>query len=288
MTLHELELTLANLRHAWHGDEWPGLPKVVQSCLAQLNLRAPPQNTRIHAISQCLQSLSALMEQEGRALARKQQEPPYHNRLHTADTLVALTTLLLRSRALDQTGATTPSECEWLGLLAMLGHDFRHPGQINRFQQDIESATVAQLRPLMRDCGLSVADQAHVAALILFTDPLQAPPLHQKWRDPHHFDLQQLECMAILLEEADILASCLPETGPALGQSLKREWQRVHFTAAESVATAAGRRQFLKTSLFSSPASRDLAIPQKVAQQILSSEPRRHRRTPASKPDQTT
>lgn len=288
MTLHELELTLANLRQAWHGQEWPGLPKVVQSCLAQLKLRPPPQNARIQAIDLCLQTLSALMEHEGRALARTQQEPPYHNRLHTADTLVALTALLLRSRALDQAGAIKHSAFEWLGLLAMLGHDFRHPGQINRFQQEIESATVAQLRPVMRDCGLSVSDQQHVAELILFTDPLQAPPLHQKWRNPQHFDLQQLECMAILLEEADILASCLPETGPALGQSLKREWQPLHFVAAQSVATPAGRRQFLESSLFSSPASRVLAIPQKVAEQIMSSGPRPRRRTPRPRPAQRT
>jgi hypothetical protein len=77
--------------------------------------------------------------------------------------------------------------------------------------------------------------------------------------------------MAILLEEADILASCLPNTGPALGESLKQEWQKAEFAAASTVATPAGRRVFLRNALFSSPASLDLAIPQKVSQQTLNS-----------------
>lgn len=288
MTLRELELTLANLRQAWQGN-WPGLPKVVQSCLAQLGLRPPLRNKRIHAIDLCLQSLSVQMEQEGCALARNKQEPPYHNRLHTADTLVALTVLLLRSRALNTAHEQTPLEFEWLGLLAMLGHDFRHPGQVNRFTQDIESSTVSQLRPLMRACGVTASDQQYIAELILLTDPLQAPPLHQKWRKLNHFDLRQLECMAILLEEADVLASCLPESGPALGVALRQEWRRIHFDAAKTVATPAGRRKFLQTALFSSPASWDLAIPQKIAQQTLPDEERpAHRSRSHTAPNQAT
>lgn len=269
MTLNELELTFANLRHAWQGD-WPGLPKVVQACVDQLGLRAGRMNARFKAIDLCLQKLSHLMEQEGSQLATNRQEPPYHNRLHTADTLVALTTLLLRSRKLDASRPKPPFEWEWMGLLAMLGHDFRHPGQINRFPQQIESVTVSNLRPYMTQCGVNASDQQYVAELILFTDPLQAPALHRKWRSSS-FDLRQLECMAILLEEADILASCLPNTGPALGESLKQEWQKAEFAAASTVATPAGRQVFLRNALFSSPASLDLAIPQKVSQQTLNS-----------------
>jgi hypothetical protein len=267
MTLNELELTFANLRHSWQGD-WPGLPKVVQACVDQLGLRAGRMNARFKAIDLCLRTLSHLMEQQGSQLATNRQEPPYHNRLHTADTLVALTTLLLRSRTLDASRSKPPFEWEWLGLLAMLGHDFRHPGQINRFPQQIESATVSHLRPVMTQCGVNASDQQYVAELILFTDPLQAPALHRKWRSSS-FDLRQLECLAILLEEADILASCLPNSGPALGESLKQEWQKAEFAAASTVATPAGRQVFLRNALFSSPASLDLAIPQKVAQQTL-------------------
>lgn len=270
MTLSELQLTLSNLRQAWRGD-WPGLPQIVQACANQLGLRAGRMNDRFHAIDRCLNTLSALMEQEGTELALTRQEPPYHNRLHTADTLVALTTLLLRSRDLDASRHPRRRELEWLGLLAMLGHDFRHPGQINRFPQQIESATVSYLRPIMTQCGVSLADQQEVADLILFTDPLQVPALHRKWRSSA-FNLRQLECMAILLEEADILASCLPETGPALGESLKQEWQKAEFAAAKTVATPAGRQGFLQNVLFTSPASQDLGIAQQVANQTLAPE----------------
>lgn len=266
MTLGDLELTLTNLRQAWRGD-WPGLPKVVQACLDQLGFSTTGNNRRCQAILHCLQSLSALMEREGDELAQKNKEPPYHNRLHTADTLVALTALLLRSREIGTHARPSTAEFEWLGLLAMLAHDFRHPGQINRFAQEIEKASVAHLRPFMNVSGLSAADQQHVAELILWTDPLQAPPLHHKWRGQKNFDVRQLECMAILMEEADILASCLPQSGPELGECLKQEWLLIHFAAANTVSTPAGRRRFLETALFSSPASLALAIPQTVARQ---------------------
>ena len=270
MTLGDLELTLANLRQAWRSD-WPGLPKVVQACLDQLGFSTTGNNRRCQAIFHCLQYLSSLMEREGKALAQENKEPPYHNRLHTADALVALTTLLLRSRAVSGPSKPSATEFEWLGLLAMLGHDFRHPGQINRYAQEIEKASVAHLHPLMSASGLTAADQHHVAALILWTDPLKAPILHQKWRGHKNFDVRQLECMAILLEEADILASCLPQSGPDLSESLKQEWLRIHVAAAHSVATPAGRRGFLEAALFSSPASLALAIPTKVAEQAHAS-----------------
>ena len=269
MTLDDLTQTFANLRQAWRSD-WPGLPQVVQACLSQLGFHGQHLPVRFQHIHACLQTLSVLMEQEGRALADQHQEPPYHNRLHTADTLVALTTLLLQSRGFEKSKrlAQTPSAREWIGLLAMLGHDFRHPGQINRFTHDIESASVAHLRPIMNQCGVSRSDQQSIATLILFTDPTQVAALHQKWREQGHFDLANLECLAILLEEADILASCLPSSGPALGESLKQEWLRIPFAAAHSVATAAGRRGFLTAARFSSPASLSLAIPQSVAEQL--------------------
>ena len=269
MTLDDLAQTFANLRQAWRSD-WPGLPRVVQACLAQLGYAGEHLPARLAHIHACLHTLSDLMEQEGRALADQHQEPPYHNRLHTADTLVALTALLLRSRSLENPKrlAHTLAEWEWIGLLAMLGHDFRHPGQINRFTHDIESASVAHLRPILTQCGVSKLDQRRVSTLILFTDPTQVAPLHQKWRAQGHFDVTQLECLAILMEEADILASCLPASGPALGESLKQEWLRIPFAAANAVATDAGRQGFLKAACFTSPASRSLAIPQSVAEQL--------------------
>jgi len=51
---------------------------------------------------------------------------------------------------------------------------------------------------------------------------------------------------------------------------LKKEWQRIQFAAADTVATPVGRRGFLQGALFSSPASLALAIPQKMAQQAAS------------------
>jgi hypothetical protein len=72
----------------------------------------------------------------------------------------------------------------------------------------------------------------------------------------------------VLLNEADILLSASARFGPDLSQALAQEWQRVGFAAHATVATPAGRAQFLRSIRFSSPAALALAMPEQVAEQL--------------------
>jgi hypothetical protein len=74
----------------------------------------------------------------------------------------------------------------------------------------------------------------------------------------------------VLLNEADIFVSATAEFGPGLSDALAREWEQAGFAGHASVATAAGRAQFLRSVFFSSPAALALGIQAQVQQQLKS------------------
>ena len=269
MTLSELIQTFTNLRESWPGN-WPGLAKVLDSALRQLG--QDPQKSsspRIEALRQCAFEVAQIIDEKSEQSAAAQTEPPYHNRLHFADVLVGLTCLLLQMRpSVKVLRSDALSVAEWRAILAVVAHDWQHPGAINQFPAQIESFTVAQLRPLMHQAGLDVEDQEVVARLILQTDPRCVKTSHEGILS-RPFDLSDERCMAVLIQEADILASASVEIGPSLTQQLAMEWQPHTPQMAAQLLTPTGRLNFLKFgALFSSPASRTLGLDKMVAQQI--------------------
>ena len=72
----------------------------------------------------------------------------------------------------------------------------------------------------------------------------------------------------MLLNEADVMASASPKYGPELGESLAQEWRLIDFPPHASVASAQGRKSFLKQLLFSSPASSVLGLSERISDEI--------------------
>jgi hypothetical protein len=105
-----------------------------------------------------------------------------------------------------------------------------------------------------------------IESLILHTDPQTVPDNHAQVAE-QAFAWTQAWCQ-VLLNEADILLSASARFGPDLSQALAQEWQRVGFAAHATVATPAGRAQFLRSIRFSSPAALALAMPEQVAEQL--------------------
>jgi hypothetical protein len=67
--------------------------------------------------------------------------------------------------------------------------------------------------------------------------------------------------LAVLVQEADILASTLPKTQQALTQALSREWAPTQPMAAERLLLPQNRLLFLEhAALFSSPAALMLGL----------------------------
>ncbi len=240
----------------------------------------------------CIANVAAAIEDDGLQRHRLGSEPPYHNRLHIADTLVSMTCLLLATRATEQsdmrsgrsTGSTggtrsTPSDAEWVLMLAMLGHDFEHPGKVNQFPGEIESHSVHELQPLMQAAGLSEPVRALIGELILMTDPSRVRPHHEAMRG-RPFDLDDAGCMAMLLQECDILASAMPDIGIDLTHQLANEWTMFSETMGASLLMAKSRLHFLRNQAqFSSPASHLLGLPAMTAAEIRALE-----KTPAESP----
>lgn len=273
MDLAYLETTLQNLREKWPTN-WPGLAVVLNSSLKKLGfieaLKLPPRQKALH---DCIFSVVNAIEKDGVLRAKRQQEPRYHNRLHFADTVVALTVMLLNLRKFSGRSLNQQlSHAEWLAMLIMVSHDFLHNGQINQFRSEIEALSVKALVPLMKKHKVSAKDQALISAIILKTDPAFVAESHQQIED-QAFDLSDHKCLLVLIQECDILASSLPETGKTLTQQLSEEWADVAPDKSLALLPPAGRLFFLKRmALFSSPASQALGIQRSINRQIAAIE----------------
>ena len=264
--LTELSTVLGHLRQAWP-EKWPGLPLVFERAWQQLSLGVPRTGSRAHALLAFGRSVADQVERDGAQRHAQGQEPAYHNRLHIADTLVCMTYLLKASAYLKVAGASQASVAA-LALAIMAGHDFLHPGGSNSQPSEFEARAVQDLQPLMQAAGLDEADQEQLAYCILATDPVRVKAFHLAVRS-QAFDLRQRDCLAVLVQEADILASTLPQTQQGLTQALSQEWTPTQPKAAGQLLLPQNRLLFLEhAALFSSPAAGLLGLDEVKLRQV--------------------
>ena len=251
--------TLDNLRSRWPAD-WPGLPTVLDACVAQLW----PQPPSLTPLPQQMLGIAKTMAVQMESLAlTTSYEPHYHNRLHTADALVSLCWLL---KALGSQQHAVPDEWAAALLLAVTSHDALHPGGANKHLHEFEQQSAGLFQQLAAAQGLSAQWVEVVTQLILRTDPSQVAANHDKVA--HTAFVFNLDWAVVLMNEADILASATATVGPQLGQQLASEWERRQHPLHKVVGSDAGRLQFLSSLRFSTPASHTLCMPQTVASQM--------------------
>ncbi len=273
LTLPDLQREFLRLRGLWR-VQWIGLPAVAAGCMAQLGHTGEAGLAAgERAISDCIIAVAQAIEADGVRRSEAGDEPGYHNRLHIADTLSALTCLLLLTRLeFGRPFDARPDHAEWLQTLAMLAHDFLHSGRVNQFPSQIEQASVDALRPLMQAAGMADDDCRQVAELILMTDPARVRAHHQQMSGAP-FEPGSFGSMALLLQESDILASVMPGIGVELTHALAGEWSRFSETMARSLLSAGSRIAFLRDfARFTSPASRRLGVAEAIAAEIAALE----------------
>ncbi len=258
------------LRSRWP-DDWPGLAEVMRGVVTWLD--APSAIAGPAEVPRMLIDCAEVVESSGRALARRVGEPAYHNRLHVADTLVSMASLIKARRHLLGTLRAGLTRFETICLLTMTVHDFRHPGRCNRAPQEIERMSLARFTPHARRIGLSESDWALICYLVLLTDPTGVAQVHDRWpqdRIPAKASGTRAE-MAILVTEADVLASALEFPGVELTRSLAREWRAPHPELASSLLSEEGRLRFLSAGVrFSSHAADALGVKRALRKQIAS------------------
>lgn len=265
-TLAGLAISLRNLRRPWP-QGWPGLPLVFQRAWQQLDLGRPRPGSRTHAWQVFGHSICAHIEQDGAQRHARHAEPAYHNRLHMADTLVSMT-YLLKAAVHAQVPGAASAQLAARALAIMASHDFLHPGGSNSQPAEFETRAVQDLQPWMHRAGLCEEDRQDLAYCILATDPSRVKAFHLDVRS-RPFDLRQRDCLAVLVQEADILASTLPQTQEGLTQALSREWASTRPEAAGQLLLPENRLLFLEhAALFSSPAARLLGLDRVKVRQV--------------------
>ena len=271
ISLIELRETYLNLQLAWP-DKWPGLPIIFDQCVNQLGweLSAMSALPQTFSLYHCSKELAEFIEENGKSQFDKNQEPAYHSRLHIADTIVGLTALLLAQRSANDLDVPTQSHLEMLAMTAMLGHDLMHDGSINTYPEELETKSTHHLRPFLTEQHVPGQDIKLIEKIILMTDPAKVA-LHHTSIKNIFFDIQVADCLGVLLQEADILASCFEDIGRVRTLFLAKEWSHRFLSKSKLLITRQGRLNFLETNArFSSPASHILGIPEMVTTQIQS------------------
>ena len=285
MLLDTLEEDMQRLRARWPKD-WPGMPWVLDSCLRSLDhpesLAPLSASTAVAERYRVLRdgagALAGALEDWHAKRAAEGREAPYHNRLHFADCMLALCTLLRAARShtasadaalqAQQMDAPALHAQEMLLLLIVLAHDLQHDGRVNSAPMEMESLSATAAVSLLRNLGLSGQDLAILEQTIRHTDPAVVPANHRAVAG-RRFSLEDPQWLQVLANEADILASTLPGLGTSLAQELAREWSVAHPAMAQRVVSDAGRLFFLEhVALFSSPASHLLGLDGIRQQQI--------------------
>ena len=271
ISLIELRETYLNLQLAWP-DKWPGLPIIFDQCVNQLGWEYSSRSAlpQTFSLYHCSKELAEFIEENGKSQFDKNQEPAYHSRLHIADTIVGLTALLLAQRSANDLDVPTQSHLEMLAMTAMLGHDLMHDGSINTYPEELETKSIHYLRPFLTEQHVPGQDIKLIEKIILMTDPAKVA-LHHTSIKNIFFDIQVADCLGILLQEADILASCFEDIGRVRTSFLAKEWSHRFPSKSKLLITRQGRLNFLETNArFSSPASHILGVPEMVTTQIQS------------------
>jgi len=269
MKRSELTAALQNVLNAWP-HKWPGIPVAFESCVKYLGdvPKGRMRTKRMAALIKSSSALAARAENLGFEMREAGREPAYHSRLHTALALVSLTALIVSQRKLSGSDQRSISETEYLLMVTMLSHDIGHPGGRNSFPEEIEKTTIDIIRPVLETFDVSSSDRERIEAIILRTDPRHVPSTHDIARTKA-FDIEDNVWQCALIQEADVMASALPEFGSFLTGLLAEEWEKFDRELARQLTSLEGRVGFLERgALFSSPASYALGVPDAIEQQL--------------------
>ena len=192
-------------------------------------------------------------------------EPNYHSRSHFKDVCIALS-LLIQSQAaianspVTHSAPTISSEEAWILLFCAIGHDFGHNGSINASPFELEKKSISQIHHWLNTTNYPPTEinglMNYVEPIILATDPKYFQTLLTKKTDQNH----GTNLMALLLVEADLMASILPVRGAVLSSNLAMEWNQNYPDMAKIVNSIEGRLGFLERVRFTSPHSQILNI----------------------------
>jgi hypothetical protein len=191
-------------------------------------------------------------------------EPNYHSRSHFKDVCIALSLLIQSQAAFTNSPAAHPAlsisaKEAWILLFCAIGHDFGHDGRINTSPFELEKRSISHIKHWLSTTNYPSTEMngllGYVEPVVLSTDPKNFQTLLTKKINQNRSDL-----MALLMVEADLMASVLPVRGALLSRNLAMEWKQNYPDMAKSVNSIEGRIGFLERIQFTSPHSHVLNI----------------------------
>jgi len=221
-----------------------------------LRFESNPYPRLCHDLAICIDELNSSFE----------CEPPYHSRKHFVDVCIGISTLLSQNPERDEDQQLNPwnvsKEDSWLLLFAAIGHDYKHRGRINsvNYENELISLNGLQLfldkySDLSTKLKQNLMDNLH--RLIL---PTCFDFTHLLYEKINKGIGDQVDCLAMLLTEADVLASILPNRGKLLSKRLSLEWEDQNKELSQFVASKEGYDAFLQKVQFLSDQSKKLNV----------------------------
>jgi hypothetical protein len=209
-----------------------------------------------HDLAICIDALNSSFE----------FEPAYHSRKHFVDVCIGISALLSQNIGCGDTKPLSPwtvsKEESWLLLFAAIGHDYMHRGRINSVDYENELISLNGLQLFLNK--YSNLSSEFKQNLMLKLHQLILPTCfdftHLLYEKINNGIAVQIDYLAMLLTEADVLASTLPRRGKVLSKRLSLEWQDQNKELSNYVASKEGYEKFLQKIQFLSDQSKKLNV----------------------------
>ena len=221
-----------------------------------LRFESNPYPKLCHDLAICIDELNSSFE----------SEPPYHSRKHFVDVCTGISALLSQNIECDEAQElslwTLRKEDSWLLLFAAIGHDYMHRGRINSVDYENELISLNGLQLFLDNYSNFSTEykQNLMRTLHRLILPTCFDFTHLLYEKINKGMGDQLDYLAMLLTEADVLASILPHRGKVLSKRLSLEWEDQNKELSQFVASKEGYAAFLHKVQFLSEQSKKLNV----------------------------
>jgi hypothetical protein len=245
----------------------PDLRGAMSRAFAHVGADVADTDIRVARLYRAGLAVAAAVDGEvARALAAGKQELAYHNRHHFAEATLAMGWLCAIAR---ERGAISLHQAV-LGVVAMVGHDFRHDGSWTQTGA-LEKIAAEGVAGIAADAGVDDEDQLGLHAIILATamPAVRANKIRAEELDRLGFAQSGLDAVCLMASEADVLTSLMPGLGCRLGYALAAEWAMQPGKPPMDPSSFAGRVAFLRLHDYLSDAAVELGLSRMHVNQFM-------------------
>lgn len=236
----------------------PDLRGAMSQAFSHVGASVTDNDVRLGRLYQAGMAVAAAVDSAVvQALAAGKQELAYHNRHHFAEATLAMGWLCAIAR---ERGAISLHQAV-LGVIAMVGHDFRHDGSWTQTGV-LEKIAADGVVAIAAAAGVDDEDQLGLHSIILATamPAVRANKIRAEELDRLGFTQSGLDAVCLMASEADVLTSLMPGLGCRLGYTLAAEWALQPGRPPIDPSSFAGRVAFLRLHDYLSDAAVELGL----------------------------